>query len=138
MPVTSRRTQFELVAMADLLSDLGRRSRIQPQQLRRDCCPPPRPGRPAGLPGSRCSSGREVVVLAAELVDMRRRGPEPPWAGPEIELKPGMAREMLRELAPLLAEEGIHVDEHGELSDVEVPSPPASPGPARPAPNSPS
>jgi hypothetical protein len=55
------------------------------------------------------------------MVDMRRRGPEPPWAGPEIEFKPGMAREMLRELAPLLAEEGIHVDEHGELSDVEVP-----------------
>jgi hypothetical protein len=25
---------------------------------------------------------------------------------------------MLRELAPLLAEDGIHVDEHGELSDV--------------------
>jgi hypothetical protein len=55
------------------------------------------------------------------MVDIRRRGPEPPWAGPEIEFKPGMAREMLRELAPLLAEEGIHVDEHGELSDVEVP-----------------
>jgi hypothetical protein len=52
---------------------------------------------------------------------MRRRGPEPPWAGPEIEFKPGMAREMLRELAPLLAEEGIHLDEHGELSDVDVP-----------------
>ena len=32
-----------------------------------------------------------------------------------------MTREMLRELAPLLAEEGIHVDENGELSDVEVP-----------------
>ncbi|MGE3835931.1 MAG: hypothetical protein AB7H43_14280 [Acidimicrobiia bacterium] len=28
---------------------------------------------------------------------------------------------MLRELAPLLAEEGIHVDENGELSDVDVP-----------------
>ena len=42
------------------------------------------------------------------IVDMRQRGPEPPWAGPEIEFKPGMAREMLRELAPLLAEEGIH------------------------------
>jgi hypothetical protein len=55
------------------------------------------------------------------MVDMRRRGPEPPWAGPEIEFKPGMAREMLRELAPLLADEGILVDEHGELSDVEVP-----------------
>jgi hypothetical protein len=52
---------------------------------------------------------------------MRRGGPEPPWAGPEIEFKPGMAREMLRELAPLLAEEGILVDEHGELADVEVP-----------------
>ena len=52
------------------------------------------------------------------MVDMRRRGPEPPWAAPEIEFKPGMAREMLRELAPLLAEEGIHVDEHGELCDV--------------------
>lgn len=55
------------------------------------------------------------------MVDMRRRGPEPPWGGPEIEFKPGMAREMLRELAPLLAEEGIHLDENGELSDVDVP-----------------
>ena len=52
---------------------------------------------------------------------MRRDGPESPWARPEIEFKPGMAREMLRELAPLLAEEGIQVDEHGELADVDVP-----------------
>lgn len=57
------------------------------------------------------------------MVDMRRRGPEPPWAGPEIEFKPGMAREMLRELAPLLAEEGIHLDENGELSALDVPDP---------------
>jgi hypothetical protein len=55
------------------------------------------------------------------VVGMRRRGPEPPWAGPEIEFKPGMARETLRELAPLLAEEGIHLDEHGEFSDVDMP-----------------
>jgi len=55
------------------------------------------------------------------VVDMRRRDPEPPWGGPEIEFKPGMAREMLRELAPLLAEEGIHLDERGEFSDVDVP-----------------
>jgi hypothetical protein len=54
-------------------------------------------------------------------VDMRRRGPEPPWAGPEIEFKPAMAREMRRELAPLLAEEGIHLDERGEFSDVDAP-----------------
>jgi len=55
------------------------------------------------------------------VVNMRRGDPEPPWGEPEIEIKPGMAREMLRELAPLLAEEGIHVDENGELSDVDVP-----------------
>ncbi len=55
------------------------------------------------------------------MVDMRRRGPEPPWAGPEIEYQPGKAPEKLRELAPRLAEDGIHVDEPGELSDVDVP-----------------
>jgi hypothetical protein len=41
------------------------------------------------------------------MADMRRRSPEPPPGLPEIEVKPGMARELLRELAPLLAEEGI-------------------------------
>ena len=39
--------------------------------------------------------------------DMRRRSPEPPAGPPEIQLKPGMANELLHELAPLLAEEGI-------------------------------
>jgi hypothetical protein len=44
------------------------------------------------------------------MADMRRRGPEPP-AGPlGIQLKPGLAEETLRELAPLLAEEGIDVN----------------------------
>jgi hypothetical protein len=43
--------------------------------------------------------------------DMRRRTPEPPPAGlPDIQLNPGMAGELLRELAPLLAEEGIDVN----------------------------
>jgi hypothetical protein len=42
--------------------------------------------------------------------DMRRRSPEPPPGPPEIQLKPGMANELLHELAPLLAEEGIDVD----------------------------
>jgi len=42
--------------------------------------------------------------------DMRRRSPEPPAGPPEIQLKPGMANELLHELAPLLAEEGIDVD----------------------------
>ena len=44
------------------------------------------------------------------MADMRRRSPEPPPGLPKIEVKPGMARELLRELAPLLAEEGIDAD----------------------------
>lgn len=44
------------------------------------------------------------------MAQMRRRNPEPPPGPPRIEFKPGMANEMLRELAPLLAEEGIDVD----------------------------
>jgi hypothetical protein len=42
--------------------------------------------------------------------DMRRLSPEPPPGMPTVEHKPGLAAEMLRELAPLLAEEGIDVD----------------------------
>lgn len=44
------------------------------------------------------------------MADMRRRTPEPPPGPPDIQIKPGMAQELLRELAPLLAEEGIDVD----------------------------
>ena len=40
------------------------------------------------------------------MADMRRRTPEPPPRSPQIEIKPGLAQETLRELAPLLAEEG--------------------------------
>ena len=49
--------------------------------------------------------------------DMRRRRPEPPARPPEIQLKPGMADELLRELAPLLAEEGI------DVSNIDVTDP---------------
>ena len=41
------------------------------------------------------------------MADMRRRAPEPPPGPPGIEFKPGLAQNTLRELAPLLAEEGI-------------------------------
>ena len=44
------------------------------------------------------------------MPDMRRRTPEPPAGPPEIQFKPGMANELLHELAPLLAEEGIDVN----------------------------
>lgn len=49
------------------------------------------------------------------MADLRRASPEPPAGLPRIEHKPGLANEMLRELAPLLAEEGIDVD------DIDVP-----------------
>jgi len=44
------------------------------------------------------------------MADMRRHSPEPPPGPPQIEIKPGLAQETLRELAPLLAKEGIDVD----------------------------
>lgn len=44
------------------------------------------------------------------MPDIRRRTPEPPAAAPEVQFKPGMANELLQQLAPLLAEEGIDVN----------------------------
>lgn len=49
------------------------------------------------------------------MADMRRRGPEPAAGLPRIEHTPGLADETMRELAPLLAEEGI------DLSGDDVP-----------------
>lgn len=49
------------------------------------------------------------------MADMRRRSPEPLPGAPRIEFRPGLANEMLRELAPMLAEEGIDVE------DIDVP-----------------
>jgi hypothetical protein len=49
------------------------------------------------------------------MADMRRRSPEPPPGAPQIQLKPGLAKETLRELAPLLAEEGI------DAGNIDVP-----------------
>ena len=53
------------------------------------------------------------------MAQMRRRDPEPPPGPPRIEFKPGIANEMLRELAPLLAEEGIDVD-NIDVPDIET------------------
>ena len=44
------------------------------------------------------------------MADMRRRSPESAPGMPQIQFKPGLANEMLHELAPLLAEEGIDVE----------------------------
>ena len=53
------------------------------------------------------------------MAQMRRRDPEPPPGPPRIEFKPGMANEMLRELAPLLAEEGIDVDNVPDMETLQ-------------------
>lgn len=53
--------------------------------------------------------------MMACVPDMRRRTPEPPAGLPDIQFKPGMASELLHELAPLLAEEGI------DVNDIDVP-----------------
>ncbi len=44
------------------------------------------------------------------MADIRRRSPEPPPGPPQIQLTPGLGEQTMRELAPLLAEEGIDVD----------------------------
>lgn len=53
------------------------------------------------------------------MADMRRRNPEPPPGPPQVQWKPGLADDMLRELAPLLAEDGIDVDKI-EVPDLET------------------
>jgi hypothetical protein len=69
------------------------------------------------------------------MADMRRRSPEPPPAAPQIQLKPGLAKETLRELAPLLAEEGIDVD-NIDVPDLDTaPQPTSWSSPARDAPS---
>ena len=53
------------------------------------------------------------------MTDMRRRVPESPVGPLDIQLKPGLAEETLRELGPLLAEEGIDVD-HIDVPDLDT------------------
>lgn len=53
------------------------------------------------------------------MPDMRRRDPEPLPGLPQIQYKPGVTKQMLRELAPLLAEEGIDVD-NIDVPDLET------------------
>jgi hypothetical protein len=46
----------------------------------------------------------------ARVADLRRNSPEPAPGTPRLRMAPGMADDLMRELAPLLAEEGIDVD----------------------------
>lgn len=58
-----------------------------------------------------------------DVANMRRRDREPPPGQPEIQQQPGMADEMLRELAPLLAEEGIDLNDPDQAPDPDTPQP---------------
>lgn len=53
------------------------------------------------------------------VANMRRRTPEPPAGLPKIQHTPGMANELMRELAPLLAEDGIDIDDV-DVDDMET------------------
>ena len=51
------------------------------------------------------------------MADLRRNTPEPPLGRPTFQKKPGMADELMRELAPLLAEDGIDIN---DVSDIDA------------------
>jgi hypothetical protein len=52
------------------------------------------------------------------MADMRRSGPEPEPSGPQVQWVPGLAEQMMAELAPLLAEDGI--DLSADVIDVDL------------------
>ncbi|GAB3261376.1 hypothetical protein [Nocardioides dilutus] len=54
------------------------------------------------------------------MVDPRLSSPEPPWSGPKIVHTPGMADDLMRELAPILAEDGIDLDDPDTIPDTET------------------
>lgn len=54
------------------------------------------------------------------MVDPRRSSAEPPWAGPEIVHTPGVADDLMRELTPILAEDGIDLDDPDTIPDMET------------------
>ena len=51
------------------------------------------------------------------MADLRRDTPEPPLGRPKVQMRPGLADEMMRELAPLLAEDGVDIN---DVSDIDA------------------
>ncbi len=51
------------------------------------------------------------------MADVRRSSPEPPWGGPQVVHTPGMANNLMQELAPLLAEDGIDLNDPDTIPD---------------------
>jgi len=67
-----------------------------------------------------CNSGDPMPEKISHMVDPRRTSPEPPWGGPEIVHTPGTADDLMRELAPILAEDGIDLDDPDSIPDMET------------------
>lgn len=57
-----------------------------------------------------------MVVVA----DLHRGPPEPLPGPPRVEHRPGMVDELLRELAPLLAEDGIDLGDPDQVPDLQT------------------
>jgi len=53
------------------------------------------------------------------MAELRRSDPEPPPGPPEIRFTPGVADDLMQELAPFLAEDGIDVD-NLEVDDLDT------------------
>jgi hypothetical protein len=85
-----------------------------------DAVPKVRYSRPAQVPSaSGIAFARAALRHRRDDVDMRRSEPELPAGPPQIQFKPGLADELMRELAPLLAEEGIDLDRL-DVPDIET------------------
>lgn len=54
------------------------------------------------------------------MANPRRSSPEPPWGGPDVVHTPGMADDPMRELAPLLAEDGIDLNDPDAIPDMQT------------------
>jgi len=65
-------------------------------------------------------AGRDGAVTMVCVADMHRSTPEPSSGPPRVEHRPGTADEMLRELAPLWAEDGIDLDDPEGVPDLET------------------
>jgi hypothetical protein len=76
------------------------------------------PASPAESSSSRAAAGSACQDV--RMSDMRRTSPDPPAGLPEIRHQPGIAADLMRELAPLLAAEGIDLNAALDLETLQA------------------
>lgn len=64
--------------------------------------------------------GRSEACNDGVMTNVRRSSPELPWGGPQVVHTPGMADDLMRELAPLLAEDGIDINDPDSIPDIDA------------------